>query len=141
VDPGPAVNVTPAATMGGPTISVIDVAAGGADMGFSGGGTIRPFAAGGAVEGMLSPAEAVAMFGAGLGTAPPMMPAAPGGINSAAGVVANGSRVLSDAAAAARRVGVENMSIVVNNPSSQAAEPSIAHATNRAMFLAGRQVA
>lgn len=141
VTPGPAVNVMPAATLGGPANPVFDVAPGGANYGFSGGGTIHPYgmAAGGAV---LSPAEALSLFSSGLNAGSVMMPgSAAMGLNTAAGTVASGSRVLSDAAASARRVGVESLSIVVNNPSPAAAESSVAHAANRAMFLAGRQVA
>jgi len=140
VTPGPAVNVMPAATMGGPSSPVFNVGPGGASYGFAGGGTVHPYAAGGPV--MLTPAEALSLFTAGLNPVGPMMPGAAGSsLNMASGVAAGQQRVLSDAAAAARRVGVENMSIVVNNPSPAAAEPSIAHAVNRASFLAGRAVA
>lgn len=127
--------------IGGPATPVFDIGAGGPGMGFSGGGTIHPYANGGQVG-----LQQVASMFAGIMPTSMLVPSyMPGGISDTMlrklSTSGTGSdevpRKLSQAGAAHKAAfNVEQLNI--NNPVAEQPSLSIARASNRMAFLAGR---
>jgi hypothetical protein len=131
--------------IGGPATPVFDIAMGGPSMGFSGGGTIHPYMGGYAGGGQVGLQQVASMFAGVMPTSMLMPSAMPGGISDTLlrrlGTSSSASdevpRKLSQAGAAHKAAfNVEQLNI--NNPVAEQPSLSIARASNRMAFLAGR---
>jgi hypothetical protein len=138
--PGPGVapatginwNLGPLVTRGGPDEAVFDlsVTSGvGAGYGFAGGGEVPDMA------GMFAPGGPVYFMPSGVS------PQLVSSMSAASGFQGEAPRTISDAASAIRGVGLNVESMTINNPVSEQPSQSIARASNRLAFLAGRGLA
>jgi hypothetical protein len=122
-------NLGPLVTRGGPGEGAFDLSVGGTGYGFAAGGEVPDLA------GMFAPGGPVYFMPAGVSQQ------LVSSVNSASGFQGEAPRTLSDAASAIRGAGLNVESMTINNPVAEQPSQSIARASNRLAFLAGRGLA